>query len=479
MRGLEVDSSCTALRDLLEDASNSLTLEQIAKARGEVSAEAMQASAARNGTEGPHHAQLLLSFPEATMAAFTFAARQALRKVLAASAQLPLPRVTLEQVSQMPTTTCAGPVIGGDCQSDSGQMPSDDSSISKQHCRSTASEGMQVASPDVEMSAGLRIEIHVSFGSDLECCQHFCESFVTDFKGRCDEAMAKLIGPLDLAASSAVAVDMSAASRPGDCSEPATDSARLAVPKQDNLQLATVQRPKLELALPYASYSLCRADGSTVERADKHPFCMSRVYYDASERPEEIWAQHSDGSCRWRQTGSEVKIIALKVPPKLPPKQLQVTLEPYFIRVCNRTSGEVYLEGALERGIAPAQSVWTHGGGSGEDGCLLLLHKMNLELLRRHWMHSEMWWPRLFSGGPTVEWDDYEKDYSDLPAPVLAAHRAAEAIKDVDRKLEASEKTYREKLQEADDLRKRTRQARLKELRQEAVQPWAQLLAHA
>lgn len=38
-----------------------------------------------------------------------------------------------------------------------------------------------------------------------------------------------------------------------------------------------------------------------------------RVYYDAAERPEEVWAQHSDGSCRWRQTGSELKVIALKV----------------------------------------------------------------------------------------------------------------------------------------------------------------------
>jgi hypothetical protein len=38
-------------------------------------------------------------------------------------------------------------------------------------------------------------------------------------------------------------------------------------------------------------------------------------------------------------------------------------------------------------------------------------------------MHSEMWWPRLFAGGPAIEWDDYEKDYSDLPAPVLAAHQ--------------------------------------------------------
>ncbi len=34
---------------------------------------------------------------------------------------------------------------------------------------------------------------------------------------------------------------------------------------------------------------------------------------------------------------------------------------------------------------------------------------------RRHWLHSEMWWPRLLVGQPAVAWDDYEKDYSDLP----------------------------------------------------------------
>jgi len=45
--------------------------------------------------------------------------------------------------------------------------------------------------------------------------------------------------------------------------------------------------------------------------------------------------------------------------------------------------GEVYLAGELVRGIVPDESVWLHGGGEGEDGCLLLLRKMNLELLRQ------------------------------------------------------------------------------------------------
>ncbi len=73
------------------------------------------------------------------------------------------------------------------------------------------------------------------------------------------------------------------------------------------------QRPKLELELPYRMYKLVRGDGGALERPEKHPFCMSRVFYDGVGRPEEAWTQLADGSCRWRQTGSEVKIIALKV----------------------------------------------------------------------------------------------------------------------------------------------------------------------
>ena len=74
-------------------------------------------------------------------------------------------------------------------------------------------------------------------------------------------------------------------------------------------------RPALPLALPYAAYHLCTADGTLLERRDKHPFCMSRVFYAAAERPAEAWAQLADGSCRWRQSGSEVKVICLKVGP--------------------------------------------------------------------------------------------------------------------------------------------------------------------
>lgn len=73
-----------------------------------------------------------------------------------------------------------------------------------------------------------------------------------------------------------------------------------------------VPRPKQEISVPYKHYRLVTADGRALERQDKHPFCMSRVYYAKDERPQEAWAEDSDGSYRWRQSSSEIKLIALK-----------------------------------------------------------------------------------------------------------------------------------------------------------------------
>jgi hypothetical protein len=45
-----------------------------------------------------------------------------------------------------------------------------------------------------------------------------------------------------------------------------------------------------------------------------------------------VWAELADGSCRWRQTGGEVKVLALKVPSDLPPRQLGVDIQPYSLK---------------------------------------------------------------------------------------------------------------------------------------------------
>ena len=85
--------------------------------------------------------------------------------------------------------------------------------------------------------------------------------------------------------------------------------------KLSDINLMQVSRPKMEISLPYKDYKLVTSDGRALDRRDKHPFCMSRVYYSRDERPEEDWAEDSAGNYRWRQSSSEIKLIALKVRP--------------------------------------------------------------------------------------------------------------------------------------------------------------------
>ena len=54
--------------------------------------------------------------------------------------------------------------------------------------------------------------------------------------------------------------------------------------------------------------------------------------HDPASRREQVWAEMADGSCRWRQTGSEVKIIALRVPPTVSPADVVVDFDPYHLR---------------------------------------------------------------------------------------------------------------------------------------------------
>lgn len=59
-----------------------------------------------------------------------------------------------------------------------------------------------------------------------------------------------------------------------------------------------------------------------------------------------------------------------------------------------------------------------------------------------------MWWPRLFiHHASSIAWDDYEKDYSDLPAHIRQVHAVQQAKDEEQRQTEAAEKMCRDKLQ--------------------------------
>ena len=229
-------------------------------------------------------------------------------------------------------------------------------------------------------------------------------------------------------------------------------------------------KPELQLSLPYKDYKLVDSVGRPVERGQRHAFCMSRVYYDRSEMEStETWVELADGSCRWRQSGSEIKIIALGVPSDVSPKMIDVKFDPYELRVTNTGTGAVYLSGKLHRGIIPNDCFWTHLGGEGEDAFLITMTKMNLEVLQKHWMHSEMWWSKLFEDHPECQWDDYSKDYSDLPEEVMERHRIREAQKEETRALESKDEKRRKRLAGEEERRKRNRMNRLSVLREGAM----------
>lgn len=52
--------------------------------------------------------------------------------------------------------------------------------------------------------------------------------------------------------------------------------------------------------------------------------------------------QLSDGSCRWRQSSSEVKLIALKVPADVKAGDFDVQIRPYYIRGVRRQSSPTH-----------------------------------------------------------------------------------------------------------------------------------------
>ncbi|KAK9866397.1 hypothetical protein WJX84_007801 [Apatococcus fuscideae] len=444
-QGLSLHADNGRLQQGVEAASPHVTTFQIEQIELEIQAEDMDTvglpstaeSAALHGSMPPIIADAILSFPEAKQTGLSGRPREMLKAGLAAAAGLPQHAIMLEGVQ-----------------------------------RQASGRGLQ-----------LRFSLTIAAPSAAE-------DVIRSLKAGAgaalkDADLIALLGPLhstsikvslpgarvqrNVTSGTAAAEECMGESRSHEAADTTADGGAAAK------QLTRPTQPKTDLELPYKMYRLVRADGKAVERPNKHPFCMSRVYYDATEKPEEVWTEVADGSCRWRQSGSEIKVICLKVPAELTGAQLHVQIEPYRVRVARKGCEEVFFEGELERGIVPRESIWEAGQGRAEDGFMLHLHKMNLELLRQHWAHSEMWWPRLLRHHSPIAWDDYEKDYSDLPAPVMQRHKAAEALKDADRQLENSEKSVRDILQERDDIRKRTRQERLHEMRTGAKASWVSI----
>ena len=75
-----------------------------------------------------------------------------------------------------------------------------------------------------------------------------------------------------------------------------------------------------------------RGTASNASRADCKLLFLLLPCSSPAARCLQVWAELADGSCRWRQTGGEIKLLALKVPRDLPTKQLAVVIEPYSLK---------------------------------------------------------------------------------------------------------------------------------------------------
>ena len=323
----------------------------------------------------------------------------------------------------------------------------------------------------------LEVSFQVHFGEGSDASVAFAQRIIEEpvaVLGGIDAPVCLALGAPDAGSATARSERVALADMP-NAENPGTQLLLTTARARSSSQAVIPAPPAAQLKLPYSSYQLVRADGRAVERVDKHPFQLSRVFYDAKERPELVWAQLRDGSCRWRQSAGEVAIIALSVPPGARKHQLDVCIDLHHIRVACKDTGRVYLAGELERGIVPDESVWAHGGGVGDDGFVFYLRKMNLELLAGEGGHEETWWPRLFTHHAPIAWDDYEKDYSDLPAHVMEQHWLQEHKSQVTRAVESADKSQREGAQERDDVRRRRRQERLHVLRGGQPLSWVEL----
>ena len=222
------------------------------------------------------------------------------------------------------------------------------------------------------------------------------------------------------------------------------------------------------------SYKRVHADGSAVERLDKHPFCISRVFYSDCEAKNDVWFEPDDVfSYRWQQSASEVRILIFGIQENVESADVIFDVKPGSLKMQLKSTGNVLLEGNLENSIIPDESFWDFDVTTRQIS--VYLTKANVSLFTAPENHSSTEWKRLFSNGVEVKWDDSTKDYSDLPSFSMNAFAKNEHRKDISRQIACSDESMRNRFIEADDFRRRSRQENLATMRGSAYETWIAL----
>ena len=254
----------------------------------------------------------------------------------------------------------------------------------------------------------------------------------------------------------------------------------------------TIPTPTALAPAPPPRPRLVTADGRPImPSGPRSALGLSRVVRHARDADTRAWVESSDSAVRWRQSAGEVTIIVVGVGAGVPAASLAVKFGTHSVAVWQKQGGgaaaaattprTLLWRGDLHRMIVPSECAWTHGGGTGEDGCVLHIAKANLEA----WADpakggAATWWPALLAGpdgaaATAVEWDAYDKDYSDAPPPVAEVAEGEDARAASERARDAADRELRRVLREEDAARRRARQVALHELRWGTAESWAAL----
>ena len=154
----------------------------------------------------------------------------------------------------------------------------------------------------------------------------------------------------------------------------------------------------------------------------RKPFGMVEVHYDAKGGlADAVWCETL--MARWTQSISEVNVIVIHKPAGVRAADLDVEMRARYVRVRNRATRDVYLEGELEGEIRPRDSLWTVDPETGRMD--VLLAKQMQRFHRADYDHGANMWARLFACDDELSDGDMDHDYTDLQHEYRSRHRAA------------------------------------------------------
>lgn len=158
------------------------------------------------------------------------------------------------------------------------------------------------------------------------------------------------------------------------------------------------------------NHRLVDADGKPHERENrrKNAFCMRTIHEKGDGAPNAVWCETHQA--RWTQSVESITVVALQKPRGVQAADCDVTIAVRYLKAAHRATGEVWLEGQLDRDVLPLESLW-YVDDEGHD--LIIVLAKSLAHLHRGAI-ADGNWHKLFDYDDALSDDDMEDDRTDL-----------------------------------------------------------------